>query len=190
MNVNSEITIEEIQHLIGRNILAFQFIEILLKDINLKKNGKGTEKELKNKKKKIMKMSLGDLVNHKKLQLLDSNINLDDGNLELTDPILSFNFLPDTESLEQLQAKLSELSTDRNILVHKLRFNFKVETNLGKIDAKHFLNHQYENLIPLSKELKHISDVLTTRQNSFKTVIESDQFLAEIENIRQSSNKL
>ena len=49
---NDEVSTCEIQQLIGRNLITFQSIEIILQGIHLQKGGKGTEKELNNKRKK------------------------------------------------------------------------------------------------------------------------------------------
>jgi hypothetical protein len=177
----NEISIDEIQQLIGRNLIAFQSIEIFLIDIHLKKGGRGTEDELLKKQKVIKKMSFGDLINDKQVRKLDSKKNLEDESIEIKTPVFSFDLLPDDQYFKQLQKKLNQFSVERNILVHKFQLRFNLKTPQGRADAKLLLNQQYESLEPLKEELRVISQELTIRRKQLLDHFESEEFLTWLE---------
>jgi pyruvate dehydrogenase complex dehydrogenase (E1) component len=177
MNGNSEVSINEIYQLIGRNIIVFQSIEIFLIDIHIKKSGKGTEKDFEHKKKKVKKMSFGDLIDERQIQKLALN----DGNVEIMDYVYSFDFLPDIQFLKDIQNKLKKYSSSRNQLVHKFQHKYNLSTAQGRLDAKKHLNIEYENLVPLKEDLRKIVNVLIERHHDYTNTINSDEFTEALE---------
>ena len=176
MTNNDEVSTNEIQQLTGRNLITFQSIEILLQDIHLQKGGKGTEKELNNKRKKIKKMSFGDLINSKVISKLDSNIDLEN---EITDIEINFSF-GNHQYLNELLSKLKQYSVARNELVHKFQLIFNLKDSKGRLDAKNLLDRQYILLEPLKEELREISKGLTIGRKEILDFMNSDEFFLEI----------
>ncbi|MDO9233988.1 MAG: hypothetical protein Q8S46_06180 [Methylotenera sp.] len=79
MNDINPKALEEINHiemLVGRNILLFQEVELLLKDINHLRYGAGTENNLLERKKKINELSLGRLSDTSVLTKIDSKLSV------------------------------------------------------------------------------------------------------------------
>lgn len=177
---NDEISMSEIQQLIGRNLITFQSIEILLQDIHLQKGGKGTEKELNNKRKKIKKMSFGDLTNIKIINKLDTNIDLDNESIEIETNIINFSF-GNHQYLNELLKKLKQYSLARNNLVHKFQLIFNLKDSRGKSDAKNLLEQQYILLEPFKEELKEISQALTIERKVILDFLNSEEFFEELE---------
>lgn len=181
MGLDIEVSVSEIQQLIGRNLISFQSVEILLLDIHLQKSGQGSKEELSKKRKKLMKMSFGALINDKQVRQLDSKQNLDDEGIEIKTPVFSFDLLPNDQYFKQLQKKLNQFTFERNILVHKFQLKFNLKTPQGRADAKQLLNHQYESLEPLKEELRVISQELAIRRKQFLDHFESEEFLTWLE---------
>lgn len=180
MSNEKEVSINEIQQLMGRNLITFQSIEILLLDIHLKKSGRGNEKDLIEKRKKLEKMSFGDLTNSKAIDKFNTNNDHANESFE-KEVIIDFNFLGDEEYFNVLLKKLSRYCVARNHLVHKFQLNFNLKDNQDKVSAKKLLNQQYTELEPLKEELREISKGLTTRRKEFLEFINSDAFFEEIE---------
>lgn len=176
--------LSEIEQLIGKNLLAFQSIEMLLIAIHTLRGGRGTESSLKKKSKQISKMSFGDLINDKQLQKL----NLNDDCEEINEVIYSFDYLPDIETLNELLSKLKKFSTSRNELVHKFQCKFNLMSAQGKLDAKSYLCEQLTYLTPLKEELRHIVQTLIIRRVDMKRTLESEEFMIELEKAIAAEN--
>lgn len=174
----------EIEQLIGKNLITFQSIELLLISIHSLRGGRCTESSLKKKKKKISKMSFGDLIDDKQIKKLD----LSDDYEEIDEVIFNFDFLPDDQTLKELQSKLKKFSTSRNELVHKFQRKFNLMSAQGKLDAKSYLCEQLTYLTPLKEELRHIAQTLIIRRVDMQRTLESEEFMIELEKAITAEN--
>lgn len=172
-----EISVNEIYELIGRNIIVFQSIEIFLTKIHTMKGGKGTEKDLNVKKKKISKMSFGDLIDEKQINRHDKDYE----DVDSPKVIFSFDFLPDINILNDIQQKLKKFASSRNQLVHKFQYKYNLTTKEGREEAKEVLDNEYKQLAPLKEELRNILKVLANRTEDYIATMNSDEFLAALE---------
>jgi hypothetical protein len=123
--------LEEINHiemLVGRNILLFQEVELLLKEINHLRHGAGTENNLLKRKRKINELSLGRLSDTSVLNKIDSKLSVKNA----TEFYHTYDLLKDYEPLNAAIKFFNDINADRNFLVH----NFIAKWNLAEAEVR------------------------------------------------------
>jgi len=176
---------DEIFRKIGRNLLNFQKIELMLK--HLVANGRISgymseiEENHERRKKSVHKQMMGNLVG----QFFETTFSeLDDSpqsTNELKEPYLSFSFNvnADADFYEHKKQALKLLTDDRNDLIHHLLQRFNTDSIESCMEIEQYLDQQRERLIP---EYDFLMSLINNFENAKK--IHTD-FLNSEEGIKQ-----
>lgn len=132
--------INHIQMLVGRNILLFQEVELLLKDINHLRYGAGVESKLLERKKRIDEMSLGRLSDSTVLNKIDFKLSVKND----TDFHYKYDILKDYEPLNSAVKFFNDINADRNFLVHNFITKWNLDESESRTKAIEWLTTQYD----------------------------------------------
>lgn len=166
--------IEEIRHiqmLIGRNILVFQNVEHLLKEINHSREGAGTAKNLIQRKMKIDELSLGRLSDETVLQKIDSKLNAKKDD----DFHFSYEILKDDPKLNSAIKFFNDINDDRNLLVHNFTTKWPLNKSENRRQAKNWLLKQYDAIFAQREILVESLNIIDERQNVISNYLNSEE---------------
>lgn len=145
---------DEVFQKIGRNLVNFQRIELMLKHLIANGQVSGHMSEFKkNQEKKIegvKKKTLGTLVG----EFVETSFQPSDTSPEptakLKEPYISFSFSveADADFYESKKRELKSLVDDRNDLIHHLLPRFNTESIDSCLEIRDYLDQQRERLIP------------------------------------------
>ena len=167
--------IEEIQILIGKNILLLQEIEQLLKFIIYHESGKGLEKDLKKRKKNIDAMPLGKLLNKKMTDRHNSTI--DPEITPLNETYVSYSFTLGKTDISILKKSVeTDVLEERNILVHKFLIENDLTNDIGIAKAKKFLTEQHEKITKQKLPLVESRDALIKVGSTLNNFLNSQAY--------------
>lgn len=175
-NANVEQQCDEIRRKVGRNVLLFQRIELILKYLEEKGNFSISSNNLQSQEifPQSQTRQLQEFSSKKPLGLGGRIKKLTKGGLlsepnnfpvemEVLDGGFSFAFefyYGTNEDQERLKEKLSSIVDERNRLIHELLLSFDVNTEIGRNDLEVYLDRQYEKTLPVFEEFKQISEIL------------------------------
>lgn len=172
--------VNELHRKIGRNILLYQKIELVLKYFISKNNISGKVNELSSIFQKRLeingKKTLGGLttsfVNDFYRDDHDCDENFDD-----IHPSLSLNISIGSENIEETEENLKDIVSARNFIVHNILEKFKFETaeQCGEIEA--YLDIKYDKAKKFLEDLKRINDLI---RESSKYIL-SDEYIGRIQ---------
>lgn len=176
---------DEVCRKIGRNLLNFQKIELMLKHLITYGRMSGYMSEFKENQERraatVHKQTMGNLVG----QFIDNTfLEFDDSHqtkTELKEPYLSFAFTvdADTDFYESKKQALKSLVDDRNDFIHHLLPRFNPDSIDSCLEIEQYLDQQRERLMP---EYDHLKSLIENFEETKK--IHSD-FLNSEEGIRQ-----
>jgi hypothetical protein len=166
--------LEEIRHiqmLIGRNILVFQNVEHLLKNIHYFRQGAGTENNLAKRKIKIDELSLGRLSDKTVLNKIDSKLSSkSDSELHW-----SYDILKDDQALNSAIKFFNDINDDRNFLVHNFTAKWPLDETENRAQARTWLLSQYDAIFAQRGVLVTSLNIIVERTNAMSEYFNSDE---------------
>lgn len=164
MNANQDLSTirDEVFQKIGRNLVNFQKIELMLKHLIAYGQVSGSRNEFqKNQEKKIAdtrKKTLGSLVGEFVETTFQSTDSSPKPTAESAEPSISFSFSieADADFYESKKRELKSLVDDRNDLIHHLLPRFNPESIDSCLEIRDYLDQQRERLIPEFEYLKSV----------------------------------
>lgn len=178
---------DEVFRKIGRNLLNFQKIELMLK--HLVTNGRISgymseiEKNHERRKKDVHKQMMGNLVGQfvetTFLELDDSPQSTD----ELKEPYISFSFNVNAgaDFYEHKKQALKLLTDDRNDLIHHLLQRFNTDSIESCMEIEQYLDLQREKLIPEYDFLKSLIENLENAKKIHADFLNSEEGIKHFE---------
>jgi len=176
---------DEVFRKIGRNLLNFQKIELMLKHLITNGRMSGYMSEFKENQERraaaVHKQTMGNLVG----QFIENTFSeLDDSPQSTTEhkaPYISFSFAvnADADFYESKRQALKSLVDDRNDLIHHLLPRFNPDSIDSCVEIEQYLDQQRERLIP---EYDHLKSLIESLEEAKK--IQAD-FLNSEEGIKQ-----
>ena len=170
MDTELESLKNEVHRKIGRNIILFQKIELLLKFLlaNSKISGYALElKEIIEQQNKVFeKQTLGQLVNQFFENIIFSSTKIDDEPDVLKGVWINFDckFLNDSSVYEEQKKSLVLVVAERNELVHHFLLKWDLTLVDGWISADQYLDKQYEKIENESQNLQVLAEILEERR--------------------------
>ncbi len=174
MNDIDPVVLEEIrniQMLIGRNILVFQNVEHLLKNIQHFRQGAGTASNLAKRKVKIDELSLGRLSDETVISRIDSKLNAESD----TEFHFSYDILKDNIALNSAVKFFNDINDDRNFLVHNFTAKWKLDNSEDRDQARNWLLSQYDAIIAQKKILVTSFNIIVERSNAVSEFFNSSE---------------
>lgn len=162
MDINQDLSAirDEVFQKIGRNLVNFQRIELMLKHLIANGQVSGHMSEFKKIQEKkiegVKKKTLGTLVGEFVETTFQSNDTTPEPTTELKEPYISFSFSveADADFYESKKRELKSLVDDRNDLIHHLLPRFNTESIDSCLEIRDYLDQQRERLIPEYEYLK------------------------------------
>lgn len=157
---------DEVFQKIGRNLVNFQRIELMLKHLIANGQVSGHMSEFKKIQEKkiegVKKKTLGTLVGEFVETTFQSGDTSPESTAELKEPYISFSFSvgADTDFYESKKRELKSLVDDRNDLIHHLLPRFNTESIDSCLEIRDYLDQQRERLIPEFEYLKSVIESL------------------------------
>jgi hypothetical protein len=183
MNTNQDFSAvrDEVFQKIGRNLVNFQKIELMLKHLIANGQVSGYMSEFqKNQEKKVAdtrKKTLGTLVGEFVETTFQSTNASPEPTAERTEPYISFSFSveADADFYESKKRELKLLVNDRNDLIHHLLPHFNPESLDSCLEIRDYLDQQRERLIPEYEYLKSVIESLEEIKKAHAAFISSDE---------------
>lgn len=153
---------DEVFRKIGRNVLNFQKIELMLKCLITNGRMSGYMSELKANQERraaaVHKQMMGGVVGQFVEETLLSPEDSCQTPLELKEPYISFSFTVDSDAdfYESKRQTLKSLVDDRNDLIHHLLPRFDPNSIDSCLEIEQYLDQQRERLIPEYDYLKSL----------------------------------
>ncbi len=175
----------EVHRKIGRNMLKFQYMELMLKFLIANGQFSGTietlSENLERQNASVSKKTMGKLVGdflettHTKQEKPEDIGDIDSIHL-------SFNFRVDCDQVyyDKRKEKLAEIVSQRNELVHHLLLKFNLESIENCTEIERYLDEQHDQLLP---EINHLKSLIENLQRTKKELFEyvaSEEYWAEI----------
>lgn len=175
----------EVYRKIGRNIVLFQRMELMLKYIVQHSNFSGYLSEIESisehKAQKIQKQTMGHLVKQYIVNGLSESKEKNNEPDELKEPYFSFNIRldidPDEVVFQKIKQNLESMVAERNELVHQLLPKFSCENNIveKRIKMDRYLEKQHKEMQLNFDFLKSIVDIINNGRKDLKTYLESEE---------------
>jgi hypothetical protein len=172
---------DEVFRKIGRNLLVFQKIELMLK--YLIDNGKvsGYLRELKENQERrataAVKRTMGNLAG----QFMETAFQEQEESLreplEVKEPYISFSFTvrADSDFYESKRQSLKSLVDDRNNFIHHLLPRFNPDSMESCLEIERHLDQQREKLIPEHNYLKSLIESFEEAKKAYIKYFESEE---------------
>jgi hypothetical protein len=173
--------LDEIEYLVGKCILRYQAIELLLKQIHLLKDVNFTSLGLKTKVKALEKLSLGDLSNEKNIEHILRKLLPTDSETS-AEAHISFKVeFTELNPLKTLFDRLKPLVKRRNQLVHRLLTDeaFNSDSNMSALVTK--LREDVNELSGILTETRGIYNILQTCHSTMYEYLNSSEFDRDFE---------
>jgi hypothetical protein len=177
--------IDEVLRRVGRNLLLFQQIELLLKALLSSAGIAGYAAEIPTKSaqraKEVAGKTLGQLAQQYQEEVLARNDHESHGPDDLREPWFSYRFAieADEAAIERDRAVLDALVAERNDLAHTFLTRWKASSAASTEEALGYLDAQRERAIPVRDHLKSVLEALKEGQQ------QSAEYLMSSEGRRQ-----
>jgi hypothetical protein len=178
---------DEVFRKIGRNLLNFQKIELMLKHLitNGRLSGHMSELNdiLERQASAVHKQTMGSLVG----KFVDNTfLGIEESSQTSPEPkepyfSFSFNVNADSNFYESKKQALKSLVDDRNDLIHHLLPRFNSESIDSCLETERYLDEQREKLIPEYDYLKSLIDDLNESRRLSADYLSSDEGIKQIE---------
>lgn len=175
----------EVHRKIGRNMLMFQHMELMLKFLIANGQFSGTIDNLKEnielKNASVSKKTMGNLVG----DFLESTHKEQDEpeDIDELDTIhMSFNFRIDCDEVyyEKRKTKLAEIVSQRNDLVHHLLPRFSLHSVESCDEIEQYLDEQHKQLAPEVENLKRLIKSLQKTKKELFEYVTSEEYWTEM----------
>lgn len=172
---------DEVFQKIGRNLVNFQRIELMLKYLIANGNVAGYMSEFNQVREKkfadIKKKTLGTLVGEFVETTFQSGDASTEPTAELKEPYIKFSFSveADADFYESKKLVLKSLVDDRNDLIHHLLPRFNTESIDSCLEIRDYLDQQKERLIPEYEYLKATIEGFEEIKRMHVTFLSSDE---------------
>ncbi len=176
---------DEVFRKIGRNLLNFQKIELMLKHIITNGRMSGYISEIKANQEQrsaaVHKQTMGNLVGQFVENTLLDHEEASQAPIDLKEPYFSFSFTvnADADFFNSKRQALKFLVDDRNDLIHHLLPRFNGNSIESCLETERYLDQQRERLIP---EYEHLKELIESLEEGKKVHAE---FLSSEEGIKQ-----
>jgi hypothetical protein len=177
---------DEVFRKIGRNLLNFQKIELMLKHLltngpisgHLSELTQIREKRANKIRQKTMGSLVGEFVENTFLPSTKSATPT-----RLKEPYLSFSFSveADADRYENIKQELKSLVDDRNDLTHHFLTRFNPESLESCLEANNYLDQQRERLLPQYDHLKSLIQALDEAMKAHVDYLNSEEGQKEFE---------
>jgi len=183
MNTDQDLSAirDEVLQKIGRNLVNFQKIELMLKHLIANGRVSGYMSELKQIQEKklecVKKKTLGTLVGEFVETTFQSGDSSPEPTSELIEPHFSFSFSvgADADFYESKKRELKSLVDDRNDLIHHLLPRFNTESIDSCLEIRDYLDQQRERLIPEFEYLKSVVESLEEGRKATAAYLASEE---------------
>lgn len=185
----------EVLRKIGRNVVLFQQIEVMLKLLvtNGKLSGYVCDLEAikEQQKAKVMRHTLGQVAGlflentHGEYQETEEELpELPEKKMHMS---FSFKIQSDEESYLLKKANLAKMIQERNDLIHQFILNFNLNTIESLTEAEHYLDAQREVLLPELENVKQYLKALDEGRKKIEELIVSGEAdrLWKLDELRQ-----
>lgn len=186
----------EVLRRVGRNLLLFQQIELLMKFIvvnaNVEVGPQGPTAEQLGRVESIKKKSLGQVRGHYFEELFAPRVE-GAGDRNLTEIRIRSSFhiaSTDVDQLRRDQCKFEAMTEERNDLVHHFLERCQLSDSNSLETALNYLESQRERALDLQNDLKRVHDSLIESKQAMVAFLESDEGNAAIELIHVQSSKI
>jgi hypothetical protein len=185
---------DEVLKKIGRNVIFFQQMELMLKHIISEWTFSGYSSEIEKKKSKkkasVSKQTMGQLID----QFMTDTHSEFDAPIKETKKKEEIYFSTsirvgcDKTYYEAKKQKLSEIVSDRNELIHHLLPGFNPNSIESCLETDQYLDKQRDKLLPEHDSLKKLILSGKEARKNLKKFIESEQFMNDLKlsSLRQS----
>jgi hypothetical protein len=172
---------DEVFRKIGRNLLIFQKIELMLK--YLIDNGKvsGYLRELKANQERLAPATAKQTMEHLAGQYMDADCREHEEflrePLEAKEPYISFSFTvrADSDFYESKRQSLKSLIDDRNHFIHHLLPRFDPDSMESCLEIEQHLDRQREKLTPEHNYLKSLIESFEEAKKAYIEFFESEE---------------
>ena len=173
---------EEVMRKIGRNVILYQEMELMLKHILSAYSISGyageIESNTKNRREQVRRKTFGFLTEN---YLVNTNkeyktpiVNLSEDKKFYFD--LNLNIECDPAYFARKRQSLKTIVKDRNKLVHELLMDFDLNSVEGCFKTETFLDAQYDKLIPEHNQLKRFIQRAEEGLKNLSEYVKSEQF--------------
>ena len=189
--VESQSARDELFRRIGRNVVAFQYLEDVLRSLIPKLSNKLTLRELQTGQDKVSrkhtKSMLGELAGDYHQKVYSKNVADETVSDEVSsEPTLALGFHievpPETEA--ERKRDLMNLIDERNQLIHKDLVSIDLDSREECEEFSERLDQQYAWI---RRWLDHLYSVRTRVREGFLGLLESDEFLAVLKGERDDT---
>ena len=189
--IESQSARDELFRRIGRNVVAFQYLENTLRSMIPALSNKLTLKELQADQDKVSRKrkrsTLGDLADDYHQKVFNKNVPDETLSDEVSsEPTLAFGVRiqvsPETEA--QRKRELMNLIAERNRLIHHdfVSFDFDSREECEELSGR--LDEQYTRI---RHQLEYLDSFRTRVREGFLRLLESDEFLALLKGERDDA---
>jgi hypothetical protein len=181
MDTELESLKNEVHRKLGRNIILFQKIELLLKFLLANSKISGYLDELKiiqERQNKIFeKQTLGQLANQFFENIIFSSTKIDNEPDVLKGVWISFDcaFPNDSTIHEEQKKSLASIVTERNELVHHFFSMWDLTLLNGWKSAEHYLDKQYDKIEKEFQHLKVLAELLEEGRKDIGNFMKTDE---------------
>jgi hypothetical protein len=171
----------EVHRKLGRNIILFQKIELLLKFLLANSKISGYIDDLKiiqeRQNKTFEKQTLGQLVNQFFANIIFSSTKIDDEPDVLKGVWINFDckFLNDSSVYEEQKKSLVLVVAERNELVHHFFLKWDLTLVDGWNSAEHYLDKQYDKIENEFQRLKVLAELLEEGTKDIGNFMKTDE---------------
>jgi hypothetical protein len=172
---------------IGRNLLNFQKIELMLKYLITNGRMSGYMSEFKANQERraaaIHKQTMGQMVGKFIENTFQVPIESHQTPIEAKEPHFSFSFTVETDSdfYESKRQALKSLVSDRNDLIHHLLPRFNPNSFESCLEIEQYLDQQRERLVPEYDHLKSLIDNFEEVKKLHVDFLNSEECIKQIE---------
>lgn len=174
---------DEVCRKIGRNLLNFQKIELMLKQIITNSRISGSINDLHENHKEraatVQNKMMGRLVGQLTKNILQNSESHPQLETNPTEPHINifFKLEMDVESYERKKQELKSLVEDRNDLIHHLLPRFNPDSIESCLEIEKYLDKQQEKLIP---EFNYLKSIIQTMKECVEQIT-SEEYSKAIE---------
>jgi hypothetical protein len=178
---------DEVFRKIGRNLLNFQKIELMLKHLITNGRMSGYISEFKANQEQrsaaVHKQTMGELVGQFVENTLLDNQESSQIPLDLKEPYFSFSFNVNANAdfYNSKRQALKSLVDDRNDLIHHLLPRFNANSIENCLEIEQYLDQQRERLIPEYEHLKSLIESLKEGKKAHADYLSSEEGIKQFE---------
>lgn len=187
---------DEVLRRVGRNLLLFQQIELLMKflvmNVSLETGPSGPLAEQHARHEAIRKKSLGQ-IREQFFEALFTDPPERAEDAPITEPRVTFSFRisgVQAEQLEQEMARFEAMTDERNELAHHFVERFNIWESVSAESALRYLDEQRERTLPLHERVKSLHDTLVQGRKDMAAFFQSPDGIAAMNLMHLQSSRI